>query len=267
MSADVHVIDDIEEPVAARLKTLISRSGSRHTSEIVIEDEVNVLGARDANVEILGLFVSQKHAQTALISKLSPDVETSVVSDDVLAQLFERTRTPDVFATARLPAPATFRTLTASGPGDIVVLDSVDGPGNIGAVIRGATAFEAAGVVALNRDRPAVYRRGVVRASAGNMFKVPIVTATTNRFARFCAASGTLAVALSSHADTTIDDVVARPERLALIFGSETRGCSPEVLEIADVTCRIPIAPGVESLNVSAAANIMMFLRSPLRRR
>ncbi len=116
--------------------------------------------------------------------------------------------------------------------------------------------------MALNQHHNDIYRRGIVRATAGTMFALPIVAAKNAEFFRFCQATGTRIVTTSSHArEETFDEVVASPERLAIVLGSESRGCSPELNAAAALRCRIPMTPTVESLNVSAAASVLLFSR------
>ncbi len=259
------IVSSATDPAGARIRALIDGDGRRNRNEILIENETNILGALEAGVDLLHVYGSRSLEGSVVVPGLPPDIPTSFVLEEVLRKLFERTRVPDVFAVARLPARQTFRALTAS-TGDIVVLDALNGPGNIGSIIRIATAFEAAGIVFLNQDRTDVYRRGIVRASAGTIFKLPIVTATTVSFVRFCRASGTRIVATSAHAQGGFDEVASCPDRLALVFSSETNGCSADVEAAAHWQCRIPMSPRVESLNVSAAASVLLFARSPFAR-
>lgn len=255
------VISSPDDPLAVRIRALAEAEHRRGRNEIIIENEPNIVGALAAGVELTCLLVAPKFAKHDLVRDLLGSTPVSVVSYDVLAQLFQRTRVPDLFGIARLPEKKRFRAFSATS-GDIVVLDDVDGPGNIGSIIRTATAFEAGGIVALNQHHNDVYRRGIVRASAGTIFSLPIVPASNTEFLRFCQASGTRIVTTSSHAnDDTFEEAIAFPGRLALVLGNEARGCSPEIEAAAALRCRIPMNRAVESLNVSAAASVLLFLR------
>jgi tRNA G18 (ribose-2'-O)-methylase SpoU len=249
-----------DDPLAVRIARA-AEGEHRNVNEFLIENEPNIRGALAAGVELRHVLVAPRLAEHPLVRDLLGDIPVSVVDDELLGQLFSRTRAPELFALAGLPDKRRFRSF-ASTTGDIVVLDGIDGPGNIGSIIRIATAFEAGGIVQLNRQHRETYRRGIVRASAGTMFSLPIVAAKTTELLRFCEASGTRLVATSSHAsEASFDEVMASPERLAIVLGSESRGCSPEIEAAADVRCRIPMSSGVESLNVSAAAAVLLFSR------
>jgi 23S rRNA (adenosine1067-2'-O)-methyltransferase len=259
MTGEIEVLTAPDGPMAARVRAL-AEGGRRNQAEILIENEANILSAREAGVDLLRLFVSRRLEGSDLVRDLAPLIPTTAVADEVLVELFQKTRVPQVFAIARLPQRQRFRAFSAR-PGDIVVLDALDGPGNIGSIIRIAAAFEAGGVVLLNQLPADVYRRGIVRASAGAIFRVPLVPATDDGLVRFCRASGTRIVATSSHASGGFEETVAHPDRLALVLGSETRGISAEIDGVADIRCRIPMNPQVESLNVSAAASVLLFAR------
>lgn len=255
------VVSAPEDRLAARIRAVAEADQHRGRTEILVENEPNIAAALEAGVELLHVFASPKHADDALVRDLIGSTPVAIITDDVLAQLFQRTRVPGVFAIARLPTKKRFRAFAATS-GDIVVLDGVDGPGNIGSIIRSATAFEAGGIVALNQHHNDIYRRGIMRATAGTMFSRPIVPAKSKDFLRFCEASGTRIVTTSSHAsDDAFEEVIASPDRFALVLGSESRGCSPEMEAAADLRCRIPMSNAVESLNVSASASILLFSR------
>lgn len=259
--AELNVITAPDDPLAVRIRRAAEAEHRRGHTEIIVENEPNIAGAVAAGVELLYLFASPKLAQHSLVRELGVSTPVAVVPDEVLAELFQRTRMPDIFALARLPEKKRFRAFAAS-TGDIVVLDGIDGPGNIGSILRSASAFEAGGIVALNQQHNDIYRRGIIRASAGTMFSLPIVTAKNEEFLRFCQASDTRIVTTSSHADgESFEEVVTSTQRFAFVLGSESRGCSRELEAAADLRCRIPMSRDVESLNVSSAASVLLFAR------
>jgi tRNA G18 (ribose-2'-O)-methylase SpoU len=143
----------------------------------------------------------------------------------------------------------------------LVVLEDVTDPGNVGNVFRNAHAFGAGGVWLTPRCADPLYRKAT-RVSMGATLRLP--------FARIGAAAAALAearaagfasVALTPHpAADPIEALAARVSgtRLALVFGTESEGLSPAVLAAADLRARIPIAPGVDSLNVATASGIAL---------
>jgi TrmH family RNA methyltransferase len=142
--------------------------------------------------------------------------------------------------------------------GLVPVLCSVRDPGNAGAILRSADAAGAAGVV-FARDSVDVYNSKAVRASAGSLFHLPVVRdvdaaeaveALRGRGARVfaAAADGDLPMQSADLAGPT-----------ALLLGNEAWGIPPEVRDLADATVRVPIRGDAESLNLAAAAALLMF--------
>ncbi|MCA9709342.1 MAG: NshR/TsnR family 23S rRNA methyltransferase, partial [Myxococcales bacterium] len=144
----------------------------------------------------------------------------------------------------------------------IVVLEGVSISGNVGAIVRTARALGAGGLVLLGDDPIDVYDRRLIRASRGHVFSLPVVACDTPALLGFCRQHGLGVLVTTPHADTPIERIATLPQRLAVVFGSEKRGCSAELLEAATLRVAIPMVPEVESLNVSAAAGIVLFLRA-----
>lgn len=139
----------------------------------------------------------------------------------------------------------------------LLVLDGVQDPHNFGALVRTAAAFGVAGVV-IRRDRAVGVTHSVVRASSGLAFKVPIVEVTNiARTLEELAENGWWSVAAVMDGEPVWDvDMVMKA---AIVMGAEGDGVSRLVDEKCDFRARIPIAPGVESLNVSVAGGMMLF--------
>jgi 23S rRNA (guanosine2251-2'-O)-methyltransferase len=154
-----------------------------------------------------------------------------------------------------------------SGPGGsdvVLVLDGVTNPSNVGMILRTATAAGVAGVVLPRIGSPGVDPL-VVKASAGVAYRAPILRSRTAAEAvRTLRAAGWRIVGLeaAAAADLYTTDL---PRSTAVVLGNETEGISEELREIVDLWLSIPMAAGVESLNVSSAAAVVCF--ELLRRR
>jgi 23S rRNA (guanosine2251-2'-O)-methyltransferase len=150
------------------------------------------------------------------------------------------------------------RAITDGALATVLVLDGITTPANVGMILRSATAAGVDGVV--------VPRRGVasldplvVKASAGVAFRAPILkTATAAEAVATLKDHGFHVVGLDASGD---DDLFAAhlPTPVAFVLGSETAGLSPDVARLVDTWVSIPMASGVESLNVSAAAAVVCF--------
>ncbi len=140
----------------------------------------------------------------------------------------------------------------------IVALDGVTDPRNLGAVVRSAAAFGAHGVI-LPQRRSAGLTAVAWRTSAGTAAKLPIARAANlTRTLRDLKSAGLMVVGLDADADITSDELELATEPLVVVVGSEGRGLSRLVRETCDQTVSIPMMGGVESLNASVAAGIVL---------
>ena len=140
----------------------------------------------------------------------------------------------------------------------LVALDGVTDPRNLGAVIRSAAAFGADGVLVPPR-RSAGVTAVAWRTSAGTAAKLPVAMATNlTRTLRDWAERGMMIIGLDADGDATVDDLDWATGPLVVVVGSEGRGLSRLVKQTCDATVSIPMAAGVESLNASVAAGVVL---------
>lgn len=140
----------------------------------------------------------------------------------------------------------------------LVALDGVTDPRNLGAVIRSAAAFGAHGVVVPQR-RSAGLTAVAWRTSAGTAAKISVARAVNlTRTLREYQKAGLMVVGLDADADVTSDELELATEPLVVVVGSEGRGLSRLVRETCDQTVSIPMQAGVESLNASVAAGVVL---------
>jgi 23S rRNA (guanosine2251-2'-O)-methyltransferase len=142
-------------------------------------------------------------------------------------------------------------------PARLVLLDTVDDPHNVGAVIRSAAAFAVDGVIVAGPTAPPL-GGAAAKAAAGHLERVPV--ARTNvaadalralRSAGYWALGADMAGASCREVDPT--------GRWVLCLGSEQRGLRAKTRTMIDELVAIPMADGVESLNLSVAAGVLMY--------
>jgi len=143
-------------------------------------------------------------------------------------------------------------------PALLVALDGVTDPRNLGAVIRSAAAFGADGVL-LPQRRSAGITAVAWRTSAGTAAKIPVAVATNlTRTLRDYANEGMMLVGLDADGTVTVDELSLATSPLVVVVGSEGRGLSRLVREACDETVSIPMSAGVDSLNASVAAGVVL---------
>ncbi|MGW6447058.1 TrmH family RNA methyltransferase [Lentzea sp. NPDC055074] len=148
--------------------------------------------------------------------------------------------------------------LEEGGLRSVLVLDGITTPANVGMILRTATAAGIDGIVVPRRGVASIDPL-VVKASAGVAFRAPVLRCGTSAEASaLLRASGYSLFALDSHATDTIYSATF-PERVAFVLGSETSGITDDVRPHVTSRLSIPMAAGVESLNVASAAAVLCF--------
>lgn len=259
-------IDDVGNPKARHLADIL-RAGGRARTVIVVDDPQNILQAQRGGVELAGLYVAQDvdamdEGLDALLQ--SHTVPVYRLAPAVARRIFGSEKRSRVFALAKRPRPYALDDVTKR-TGDIVILDGVRITGNIGAIIRTATALGAAGTVLINSGLVSAFDRRIIRASRGLIFEHPVVLATRTDVDVMLQRSNATLVAVTGSGTDAIRGLSDVPGRVALLLGSERAGVSPGLNALAAKRFTIPMVQGVESLNVSAAAAIALHERTHRR--
>jgi len=203
------------------------------------------------------LVLAAESAHSGVETRVPAGVKITVLPDSLISSISGTEASQGVIALVK-PPEWTWEQLFRGRP-LVVVLDSLQDPGNAGAIVRAAEAFGATGVVFL-KGTASPFNSKTLRASAGSLFRVPVLHGVEASLAR---------AALQQH-ETTLYAAVPGAERpvrsihetdltgnCALIIGNEARGVSPD-LRSAAVDLTIPTA-GVESLNAAMAASIILY--------
>ena len=151
-----------------------------------------------------------------------------------------------------------FSNLLKNNTKNIVILDRLQDPGNMGTIIRTAEAAGYGGVLLMAGCTDA-YAPKVVRAAAGSLLRMPILQENdiAETAGRLHALHRKIAVTSLEEAQDYRDADLG--ENVALVIGNEGRGVRQEFLNIADIKIRIPMAGSIESLNAAVAAGILMY--------
>lgn len=212
--------------------------------------------ALDAGWEATALLCERKHltGDARDIVERVGDIPIYTGNREVLTQLTGYTLTRGVLcAMRRRPMPPVDEIVKEARR--IVVIEAVTDTTNIGAIFRSAAALGIDAVL-LTRDTCDPLNRRAVRVSMGSVFLVPWTWLDAPITSLHDYGFRTAAMALSDNSISLDDPRLAAEERLAIIMGTEGDGLPHQTIEEADYTVKIPMAHGVDSLNVAAAAAV-----------
>lgn len=252
-------IDDARHPAVRRVADVL-RNRSPKPKVIVVDDPENIEQAVACGVKLDSMYVTTSAAARRLpaLTGVDPDVPLHVLDGAVSRTLFGEQKNGRIFALAHAPRPSRLHDLTGT-TGDVIVLDGVRIVGNIGAIVRTSCALGAAGVVVLDSGLGTALDRRLIRASRGLVFATPVVLASRTECADFIRRERLTVAALLAGAAEPLSSIRAVAERLALVLGGEREGVSPELEMLTTRRYAIPMAPNVESLNVSVTAGIALY--------
>jgi TrmH family RNA methyltransferase len=217
-----------------------------------------------AGLRIHCVFASEGNEEWIVRQALYPETEVLILPREVLRSALT-TETPQPFAALIEPPAWTWADLTGDqrkAPALIIVLAELQDPGNVGTIIRSAEAFGATGVICLPGTVSA-WNPKAVRASAGSVFRVPVLQGANDAIARL-RDSGIRTLAAAAR-DAQPADLIQLDVPVALIIGNEGNGVPQDLAAQADGAITIPCPGPVESLNAAVAASVLLYEASRQR--
>jgi TrmH family RNA methyltransferase len=247
------------KPVAPEIRPFLplkTDKGRWKESQFLLEGAKNIADALSVSTGIIQtVFLAEGFEDKDLLAVIKKSrIEVIPISMDDLRNLSD-TETPQ-----GILAVANFATLRPdwNTARYVTILDAVQDPGNVGAILRTSLALGMDAVV-MGKGTCDAYNPKVVRSSVGALLRMPFETgediAAKMEFLRL---KGFSIVATSSHAPTTLENAKLR-KKVALIMGNEGAGTGATYLDMADAVVRIPLKNKVESLNVSVAHGILSY--------
>ena len=256
-------LTSIRSPRVKSARQLAKRALRQRARSFLAEGPQAVGEALAAGDVVTQLFVTAaaQPRHTELIELAAGQgADVHLVSGEVMTELAQTITPQGVLAVCRFvdvplaDVPARSRL--------VVVLANVRDPGNAGTVLRTADAAGAGGVIFAGSSVDP-YNSKCVRASAGSLFHLPVVTAIpADEAVQVLRDRGLQVLAADGGATTTLDDLqsagqLGRPT--AWLLGNEAWGLPADVLNLADEAIAVPIYGRAESLNLAAAAAVCLY--------
>jgi len=242
-------------------RQLKTKKGRDESGLFIVEGE-KFISEIPADWEIIRIIISEHFAQRSGMISYQSRADIEVVRNSQFSGLSDTVTPQGIMAVVKQKCWK-FDQMISSG-GFLLLGENLSDPGNIGTLIRTATAAGASGMI-LTKGSGDIYNPKVLRASAGAVLRLPVVTdvdisETINRLKRI----GYAIYATVVDGDTLPYDLDLRKDFCWLV-GNESHGLSGEAVALASKRVCLPMARDVESLNASVAGGI--FLYEALRQR
>lgn len=251
-------ITSIQNPKIKLLLALQQKSSERRKAGLfVVEGRRELMHCLEAGFQVDSVFwCPAVETGTEPMPSLPADTRLFEVSKDVYEKMAYRGSTEGVMAEVRT-RPLALSDLTLPERPLVVVLERVEKPGNLGAILRSA---DAAGVSAVIVCDPLtdLYNPNLIRSSVGAIFSVPCVACSSEACISFLKAKG-IQILTAQLQDSSLYYDIDMRRPTAVVMGTEATGLTDQWRQAADAHIRIPMLGRIDSLNVSVSAAILMY--------
>jgi len=250
----------INSPSNQIIKDLVKlhKSSERKMRGLFIIDgarEIEI--AQKEGVEVLELFYCPKLIKNAVASFFGIEREKiTEVSEGIFKKICYKESPDGYFAVAKEKFLKLEQIRLSKKP-LFIILEAVEKPGNLGAILRTAYAVGVDAII-INDSQTDIYNPNVIRASEGFVFCIPIIVSSVAETAEWLKNNNILSLA----AATTAKGYYTKENMnlpIAIILGSEAKGLSEKWLTMANKLVKIPMSKGIDSLNVSVSAAILLY--------
>src|SRR3984885_15035254 len=263
-------IEGRHNSLVKQLRQAFSRAELTESGDCAIEGLRIVEEAIRSGLRLSAVFFRESAQDRAerLLPQIGAQVETLLLPDKLFDSLVPSESPQGVAAFVRLKEFSLDNVLERLQVGPIVVLAGLQDPGNLGTILRSSEAFGSAGVV-LGEGTVSPFNSKVIRASAGSMFRLPVIVAKAagglEEISAKLREKNVRLIATSSHKGTPLDQANLTGAS-AVFIGSEGSGLPRAVLAQVDELVAIPHTPQVESLNAGVAGSIVLYEAERQRR-
>ncbi|MGA2572314.1 MAG: RNA methyltransferase [Terracidiphilus sp.] len=261
----VRVVESRQNSRVKELRKALAAAGRVERGLVGIEGPHLVEEALRAGLHVETAFVAQGAERLLDSLRVPPGIEVLSLPKKLLDSVLA-TETPQPIAALVEPREWTWAHVLGgreSAKPLILVLAGIQDPGNLGTILRSAEAFGVTGVVSLPGTVSA-WNPKAVRASAGSVFRVPLIAASAEECLTKLRKAGVKTLATAARAAQAVGPVeLGGP--VALIIGNEGNGVPREIAGKADGAITIPCPGPVESLNAAVAASVLLYEASRQR--
>lgn len=267
-------IEGRHNPLVKQLRQAFSLSELTPAGDCAIEGLRIIEEAIRSGLRFSAAFFRDSAQDRAerLLPQLAAHVETLLLPDGLFESIVPSESPQGVAALVRIKRFSFGDILERQQTGPIVILAGLQDPGNLGTILRSAEAFGCAGVI-LGEGTVSPFNPKVVRASAGSIFRLPVVhahvpakdhgsekaeTAKLKDISEQLQSQHVRLIATSSHKGTPLDQADLKGAA-AIFFGNEGSGLPRDLMGKMDEFISIPHTPQVESLNAGVAASIVLY--------
>lgn len=243
-----------------KIKNLAALQKPRHRKEtglFVIEGIRELKQAISGGYEIVSLFYCDEIAgENPILAEVSAGTEVNIVSKRVYEAVTYRGSTEGILGVAKMQA-LDLSCLKLQGDPLILVIESPEKPGNLGAILRTADAAGITGVI-VSDSKTDIYNPNVIRSSLGCLFSVNIAVTDSGTAIDWLKNNGIEIHVTSLEAVRMYYEPDYRNPS-AIVMGSESSGISGKWIKEADSIIKIPMKGKVDSMNLSVATAIVVF--------
>jgi tRNA G18 (ribose-2'-O)-methylase SpoU len=259
----VQRVDSLDQPDLAPYRTMRRQWEHRQQGIFVAEGEKVVRRLLESEFIVVSLLLPEKWfvEYEPLIRSRPEDIHIHLAEKKLLERLTGFSMFQGVLAVGRIPLAHTLETVLqqSAQPRLLAAVEGLSNAENVGVMVRNCAAFGVQGLL-VSRTSSSPFLRRAVRSSMGAVFRLPIVeNLDLARTIRELRAHGIHCLAAHPHAEKRKLEHADLMADCCLVFGSEGLGISPEVLEACGETVAIPMASGVDSLNVGNAAAVFFY--------
>ena len=206
---------------------------------------------------LAGVYVSEQFVSNEEHRKLLSDVSYEIVADSVFRAVSD-TQTPQgILAVVRMPK-YTMDDMLRGDQTHLLILESVQDPGNLGTMVRTGEGAGITGVV-MNRTTVDLFNPKTIRSTMGSIYRVPFVVADDlEQTLQMLKKKGVRLYAAHLKGQKQYD-AFDYTEATGFLIGNEGNGLSDEIANAADSYIRIPMEGQVESLNAAISASLLMY--------